>query len=122
MIHFDWMNKAVNNSHQTITNQNNWPYPIKSHSIIVTHSSTVSFPCPIFYSFQIYKKLADLMSQTQHCMMLHVVESFCTKFETGLTFSYSMCKQTQQNVRRCWPTMLCPFARGFTAVLLTRFY
>ena len=36
------------------------------------------------------------MSQTQHCMMLHVVESFCTKFETGLTFSYSMCKQTQQ--------------------------
>ena len=23
MIHFDWMNKAANNSHQTITNQNN---------------------------------------------------------------------------------------------------
>ena len=97
MIHFDWMNKAANNSHQTITNQNNWPYPIKSHSVIVRHSTTVSFPCPIFYSF--HKKttnLADLMSQTKHCMMLHEVESFCTKFETGLTFSYSMCKQTQQ--------------------------
>ena len=97
ITHFDWMNKAANNSHQTITNQNNWPYPITSHSIIVRHSTTVSFPCPIFYSFLTKNtKLADLMSQTQHCMMFHVVESFCTKFETGLTFSYSMCKQTQQ--------------------------
>ena len=93
MIHFDWMNKAENNSHQTITNQNNQSYPI-NHSQTL-HNSLTSMSYFLFFSQQ-NTKLADLMSQTQHCMMLHVVESFCTKFETGLTFSYSMCKQTQQ--------------------------
>ena len=59
------------------------------------HFSLISMSYFLFL-LQKNTKLAELMSQTQHCMMLHVVKSFCTKLETGLTVSYSMCKQTQQ--------------------------
>ena len=48
------------------------------------------------------------------CLLSRVVESCCTKFETGKTFSYVQTGATllANNVRSCWPTTLRPSAQG----------
>ena len=52
---------------------------------------------------------------TPCCMLLRVVESYCVKFETVQTLSYVQTDATTpNNVGRSWPTMSCPFARGFS--------
>ena len=45
--------------------------------------------------------------------LLHVVGSFCAKFETGQTFSYVQMDPITPQVGNCWPIILRPFARGF---------
>ena len=47
--------------------------------------------------------------------LLHVVGSCCAKFETGQTFSNVQTDATTpNNVGSCWPTILSPFAQGFS--------
>ena len=49
-------------------------------------------------------------------ILLHVVRCCCAKFETGQTFSYAQTDATTpSNVGSCLPTVLPPFAHGFTA-------
>ena len=46
-------------------------------------------------------------------ILLHIVGSCCTMFETGQTFSYVQTDATTFNyVRSFWLTMLCPFVQG----------
>ena len=52
---------------------------------------------------------------TPCCMLLRVVESYCAKFETVQTLRYMQTDATTpNNVGSSWPTMSCPFARGFS--------
>ena len=51
---------------------------------------------------------------SQQLLRLHV--GGCAKFKTGQTFSYVQTDATTpNNVGSCFPTVLHPFAHGFTA-------
>ena len=60
--------------------------------------------------------LLDVTCCVRLYTLLHVVGCCCAKSETGQTFSYAQTDATTpNNVGSCFPTVLHPFAHGFTA-------